>query len=254
MLYNISMNTNKELNYRLYLQREEAFIRTNVQSEFSRYHDIKNGDIEKVKENIAYIQSNFFNGKGTLSEDPLKNCLYHFIVSAGIIARVCIDAGLSHDESYTLSDIYIQKADRCKTPSAIVSLLCDMHLDYATRMHNLKKNLAISPHIRRAIDYIYDHLNEALTLAALASYVNLDPSYFSKLFFKETGCTTKKYILSAKITTAQNMLLYSNYSISSIALSLGFSSQSAFQTAFRRITGQTPRMYRKEHTYTSLLP
>ena len=105
------MNTNKELNYRMYLQREEEFIRTDLKSEFSRYDDIKNGDVKKVKENFDEIKKNYYKGKGVLSDNPLRNNIYHLVVSAGIIARVCVDAGLPHDESYTLSDLYIRKAD-----------------------------------------------------------------------------------------------------------------------------------------------
>ncbi len=40
------------------------------------------------------------------------------------------------------------------------------------------------------------------------------------------------------------MLAHSDYSILDIALSLGFSSQSAFTTAFRKLTSMTPKKYR----------
>ena len=40
------MDTNKELNYRLFVQIEEDFQRTEISSEFARYDDIKNGDVD----------------------------------------------------------------------------------------------------------------------------------------------------------------------------------------------------------------
>ena len=82
------MNTNKELNYRMYLQREEEFIRTDLKSEFSRYDDIKNGDVKKVKENFDEIKKNYYKGKGVLSDNPLRNNIYHLVIYAEIIARV----------------------------------------------------------------------------------------------------------------------------------------------------------------------
>lgn len=249
----IDMNTNKELNYRLYIQKKECFTRSNIKSEFSRYNDIKDGNVEKVKENIKSIKKNFYQGKGTLSEDPIKNNMYHFVVSAGIIARICIDAGLNHDESYTLSDIYIIKADRCRHPEEIIDLLCEMQLDYANRMKNLKKDTAYSVHIRNSIDYIYEHLHEPLTMEQLAKAEGLHPSYYSKLFVKETGLTAKAYILRTKIYTSQNMILYSEHSLSDIALSLGFSSQSAFTAAFKKCTGCTPSEYRNKKNYTEII-
>lgn len=247
------MNTNKELNYRIYIQNEDSFRRTNIKSEFSRYNDIKYGNIEKVKNNIILIKKNYYKGKGTLSNDPLRNTIYHFVVSAGIIARVCIDAGMPHDESYTLSDIYIRRADKLKEAYEVIDLLCEMQLDYAKRMRDLKKENAISIHIRNAIDYINEHLHEPLTMQQLAKNAKLDPSYFSKLFAKETGITVKKYILNSKLKTAENMLLYSEHSLADIALALGFSSQSAFTTAFKNYIGTTPGEYKKHGDFKNII-
>jgi AraC-like DNA-binding protein len=87
----------------------------------------------------------------------------------------------------------------------------------------------------------------------LAHNENLNPSYFSKLFSKEIGTSVKAYILNLKIETAKNMLRKSDYSISDIGLSLGFSSQSAFTAAFKKLTGETPARFRKYYNYTSSL-
>ena len=83
----------------------------------------------------------------------------------------------------------------------------------------------------------------------LAENENLNPSYFSKLFSQEMGTPVKAYILSVKIDTAKNMLEKSDYSVSEIAFSLGFSSQSAFTAAFKKLTGETPARYRKHNDY-----
>lgn len=246
------MDTNKELNYRLHLHREEDFLRTDIRSEFSRYDDIKNGDYKKVQENLEYIKNNYYVGKGALSDDPVRNVMYHFVVSAGIIARVCIDAGLPHDESYTLSDIYIRRADKCTEPQQIINLLCEMQLDYAKRMSETQKQNSISKHIRRSIEYIHDHLNLPLTMADVAASENLDPSYFSRLFSKEMNYTVKAYILNTKVKTAQNILVNTDYPISEIALSLGFSSQSAFCSAFKKATAYTPLNYRNKFSNSPL--
>ena len=247
------MNTNKELNYRMYLQREEEFIRTDIKSEFSRYDDIKNGNVKKVKENFKEIKANYYEGKGVLSDNPLRNNIYHLVVSAGIIARVCVDAGLPHDESYTLSDIYIRKADNAKTPEEVIDLIGELQLDYATRMNNLKKTNTISRYVSESIDYIYDHLHEPLTMELLAKNAGLNPSYFSKLFSKETGTTVKEYIAKAKVNTAKNILTDSDFALSDIALSLGFSSQSAFTSVFKKYTGTTPLKYKNSVNYKNIL-
>ncbi len=243
------LDAKKELIYRLYIQREEEFVRTDIRQEYSRYEDIRNGDVEKVKANFEEIKKDFFKGKGVLSKDPLRNCIYHLVVSVGVISRICINSGLPHDEAYTISDIYIQAADESKSVEQVIDLIGAAQLDFAEHMRELKKNDRYSAYVRHAIDYIYDHLHEPLTMESLAQNESLNPSYFSKLFAAETGTTVKAYILSVKINTAKNMLEKTDYSIADISYSLGFSSQSAFTAAYKKLTGETPAKYRKSLMY-----
>ncbi len=247
------MNTNRELNYRLFVQIEENFQRTEIGSEFARYDDIKNGDVEKVRENFEEIRLHYYDGKGTLSDNLLRNNQYHFVIGAGIIARICIDGGMKHNIAYTLSDIYIRRCDKCREPEELIELTGAMMLDFAERMAEIRKENSASLHVRRTIDYIYRSLGGKLTLQMAAEHEHLHPSYLSKLFSREMGMPIKAYILQAKITTAQNILTFSDFSIAEIADSLGFSSQSAFTAAFRRITGMTPFRYRNRYSEEHVL-
>lgn len=247
------MNTNRELNYRLFVQLEEDFQRTEIQSEFSRYDDIRNGSVEKVRANFEDIRTHYYEGKGVLSDNLLRNTQYHFAIGTGIIARVCIDGGMSHNVAYTLADIYMRRCDRCTEPEAVIDLTGEMMVDYAERMREIHMAGSVSLHVRRTVDYIYNHLGEHLTLEMAAAHENLNPSYLSRLFAAEMHITVKAYILKAKITTAQNILVFSDFPISEIAVSLGFSSQSAFSAAFRRINGMTPMQYRNRYRVESSL-
>lgn len=238
------MNTNRDLNYRLYLQREEGFQRVPFSREFEKYRVISSGDVEKVKENFIDIKKNYFKGKGKLSEDPVKNVRYHFIIAVALTSRVCVENGMSHDLAYTLSDIYIQRADTCNDIETMIDMIEEMQVDYATRMRELKKENVISVHIRKCIDYIYDHLAEKLTVESVAAYLQIHPTYLSKLFSKEVGMPFKEFIIQARVNAAKNMLVYSDFSYMEIALSLGFCSQSAFIRTFGKLTGMTPGKYR----------
>lgn len=100
-----------------------------------------------------------------------------------------------------------------------------MQLYFAKRMRELKKENVISIHVRKCIDYIYEHLHEDLSLNVLSDYTGLNPSYLSKLFLKEKGVSLKDFVTSAKINTAENLLKYSDFSSLDISLALGYSSQ-----------------------------
>ena len=101
--------------------------------------------------------------------------------------------------------------------------------------------------MRRCIDYIYDHLHDELTLSVLSEYVGLNQSYLSKLFSKETGMSIKAFVIREKVRTAENLLKNSDFSCLDISLALGFSSQSAFISTFKKQIGMTPKKYRESH-------
>lgn len=241
------MNTNRDLNYRLFIQKNDGFTRTPFKAEIEKYMTICSGDIEQVKRNFAVIKKNFLAGKGKLSDDPVRNVRYHFVVSAALTSRICVEGGLGHDTAYTLSDIYIQRADKCRTCEEIIDLLEEMQLDFAGRMHALKKENVVSLHIRKCIDYIYENLDSELSVKVLADVTGLNPTYLSKLFQKEKGMSIKEFVTRAKITTAENLLKFSDFSYLDISLALGFSSQSAFISVFRKINGMTPKQYREQY-------
>lgn len=241
------MNTNRDLNYRLYIQRLNGFTRTSYQNELEKYMVIQSGDVETAKKNFSKIRPQFLSGKGKLSDNPVNNVRYHFIVSAAMTSRVCVDGGMNHDFAYTLSDIYIQMADKCTSCDELIDLFEEMQIDFAKRMREVKKGKAVSYHVRRCIDYIYENLHERLRVCTLAEYTGLNPAYLSKLFLKEAGVGIKDFITTAKLETAENMLKFSDFSYLDIALSLGFSSQSFFITRFKEKNGITPKQYRENY-------
>lgn len=241
------MNTNKELNYRLFLQHENNFTRSSYKNEIFVYSAVQSGDVETVKRSFEEIRPHFMDGKGKLSDDPVRNLIYHLIVCAALISRFCIEGGMSQDESYTLADIYIQKADKCNDYEKLLDIFEQMQIDYTTRMSQIKKNNIVSIHIRKCMDYIYSHLDEKITVGSLADYLKLNPNYLSKLFQKETGMNISEFIMKAKISTAENMLKYSDFSYLDISLALGFSTQSYFISSFKKIAGMTPKEYREKN-------
>ncbi len=241
------MKTDRELNYRLYVQRNDGFQRNPFEREMGYYRAVQNGDIDEIERRFADIKDRFFEDKGILSKNPLRNAMYHFVTSVALVSRYCIEGGLEHGTAYTLADIYIQKADSMQEVNDVVLLFREMQIDYATRMRSLRKNDVVSLHIRRCIDYIYEHLQEKITVEMLAEQVGLNPSYLSKLFASEKGVGVHEFITQVRIQTAENLLRNTNFSNAEIALALGFSSQSAFISVFRKHHDMTPKKYRELH-------
>lgn len=238
------MNTEQDLNYRLFLHQEEGFVRTTFDSEFEKYQDIRRGNITRVKENFAARRANFEEGKGQLSPNPIRNLKYHLIISTAITARICVQGGMNHDVAYTLSDIYIQRADATNDYNELMNLYETMQLDFALRMSVSAEPSNLSPQIKKCVNYIYDHLHEKITIDTLAKLVNRDPTYLSKLFHKEVHHPIHSFVLNARIMVAKNILKDSDFSYADIANALNFCSQSAFISVFKKHVGMTPKEFR----------
>ena len=98
--------------------------------------------------------------------------------------------------------------------------------------------------LQQAIDYIHTHLDRDLSLAELASVINISPTYFANLFKQATGISPYQYVIRQRVERAKVMLSKTNLAIADIALQVGFSSQSHLTQHFKRITGMTPKQVR----------
>lgn len=235
----------QDLFYREFIQREEDFLRAPYNPEMEFYSAIQNGDIDTVTKLCEEQPFMDKPGLGTLSKDKLRNLKYHFVVTTALVARFCINGGMPYTEAYTISDMYIQKADLCTSTAQLSNLHPIMCLDYTKKMKSLIKDRTISKHIVKTVDYIYNNLHTRIKVEDLAEYTGVNPTYLSKLFAQEMGCSISYYICEKKIETAKRMLIYSDYSTAQIASTLAFSSQSYFTDVFKKKTGKTPSEYRK---------
>ena len=95
------------------------------------------------------------------------------------------------------------------------------------------------------IDYIQTYLELNLGIGELADLSGLSPFYFSRLFKESTGVTPYQYISRQRMERAKRLLQNTDVAIADIALRCGFSSQSSFSTAFRKVVGVTPKVYRQ---------
>ena len=79
----------------------------------------------------------------------------------------------------------------------------------------------------------------------MANLCHLSPSYFSRLFNRETGETFVNYTNRLKIQLAKEQLRETSKSITQISGELGYLNVSNFIAVFKRIEGVTPSLYRQ---------
>jgi AraC family transcriptional regulator len=99
----------------------------------------------------------------------------------------------------------------------------------------------------RVREMLHDESTSRLTLAELARRAGRHPVQVCRQFHRRFLCTIGEYVRRLRVGRAQSLLTSSELGLAEIALACGFSDQSHFTRAFRRIAGIPPRQYRKQN-------
>ena len=96
-------------------------------------------------------------------------------------------------------------------------------------------------YIRKARSYIEENYSdETLSRNDVAQFIGMEPSYFGKIFKKETGKNFTDYLIHFRIEKAKELLLHTSKNISEIAFEVGFNSQSYFGYLFKKNENKSP--------------
>jgi AraC family transcriptional regulator len=98
--------------------------------------------------------------------------------------------------------------------------------------------------LMRVRDYIEANVGCDISLSDLAAVAGMPIDSFARRFKATMGLAPYAYVVERRMQRAEALLGTTDTEIGTIALALGFSSQSHFTTTFRRLRGVTPRTYR----------
>jgi AraC-like DNA-binding protein len=94
---------------------------------------------------------------------------------------------------------------------------------------------------------IQDQIDTAVTLKELSKELDINPAYLSREFSRHfDNLSFGEYIRKQRIEKAIGFLTTSSYSLTKIAYLTGFSDQSHFTRIFKKHTGKSPSVYRKQ--------
>ncbi|MBD1551436.1 AraC family transcriptional regulator [Pseudomonas typographi] len=101
------------------------------------------------------------------------------------------------------------------------------------------------PKVAAALQAMHADVARHWTLATLARHVGMSRSAFVQRFCERVGVAPGTYLVNWRIALAKDTLINSKRSIADIAQWVGYLSDSAFSTAFRRTVGCSPRQFRE---------
>lgn len=95
--------------------------------------------------------------------------------------------------------------------------------------------------------YVQAHLGGSLGVDQLARQAGLSTSYFCRAFKRSFGVSPHAYIMRQRFEHARRLMLGSAQSLSDIALACGLFDQAHLCNLFRRMVGQSPNRWRRQH-------
>lgn len=99
--------------------------------------------------------------------------------------------------------------------------------------------------VARAITYIRAHYKEQPSLATIAQAVNLSPHHLQRTFTEWAGISPKKFSQYLSLDHAKRVMVYSDASVETAALSSGLSGSGRLHDLFVNIEAMTPGQFKR---------
>ncbi len=108
--------------------------------------------------------------------------------------------------------------------------------------------------IRELHNWLLDHLDEDLSVPALADRASMSPRNFARVFARETGLTPGAYVEALRVERARTLLETTELQVEGIARRCGFGTPETLRRAFARRVRVSPRDYRDRFAYADVIP
>lgn len=173
-------------------------------------------------DNFRYAQQSMFYG---VKYYLLKPCSYEELKKAVETTIVEWDGEVSRLQ------------EKMTVPSCYVRRMAELSASDKKEYHES---------VKWALGYIERHISEKLNMAFLANKRNLNYSYFSQLFKKETGYTFSDYVNMRRMEIAGKRIL-EGASTEEISEAVGFENVKSFFRAFKSYYKMSPSAWKKQN-------
>lgn len=181
--------------------------------------------------------------------DPLRN-IKNYTIVLNTLLRKAAEVGSVHPLHIdNLSSLYARKIEDLPSVEAGYALQKDMVSKYCrlVKNHSMKKYSLL---VQKVLTHIDLDLTADLSLKSQAELLNINASYLSTLFKKETGKTLTDYVNERRVRYACTLLQNTNLQIQTIAQQCGILDLNYFTKTFKKYMSMTPKEYRESIPHT----
>lgn len=204
---------------------------------------ITQGNYHKAKLLIPKFENFKFEQRNS---DPVRD-LKNYCIIINTLFRKSVERGGVHPIYIdSVSAEFAKKIELRSRLEDIQKLVIEMVKVYCqlVNKHSVKN---FSPTVQKVIVMIDSNIASDLSLSELATSLNINPSYLSTVFKKETGKTVTAYVNERRIELAQELLKTTSLQIQTIAQYCGIIDVHYFTRLFKKQTGLSPKQYREEN-------
>ena len=216
-------------------------IEKRYQIEHNLIQAVSNGQLHKAELYFAKLSSGQYEQRSSNQLRDLKN---YAIVLNTLLRKAAESAAVHPIHINNISSLYARKIEVLSSQTACMSTLKEMVRKYCmlVKNHSLK---GYSLLVRKVITEIDYDLTADLSLKTQAKLLNVNSSYLSTLFKKETGLTLTEYVNKKRIKHALLLLNSTDMQIQMIAQYCGIQDVNYFTKTFKKMVGKTPKEYRE---------
>ena len=92
-----------------------------------------------------------------------------------------------------------------------------------------------------------------MTIRELTEKFAISETHLQRIFRSVYGMPVISFIRAQKMQCAAQVLIHTTRSIDDIADEFGYVNESKFSAVFKKVMGDTPSIYRKEHSKVKIL-
>lgn len=205
---------------------------------------MKNGLVELLPTVLQQFSTLSVNTGDGLHNDPLENNRLLTIGELFSAYSVAMDEGVSLPTIDNLKHYYYNKITLARYPNEFHRINVDILFEFTKTIRDHRSYSTENATINRVIRYIQNNISSKLLVDDIAKALHVSSNYIFTRFKSEMNMTVNDFITQEKVRKAEYYLIFTDKSLIEISEYLGFSSQSYFQTVFKKIKGMTPSKFR----------
>ncbi len=234
-------------------EKEEAMLEMRINEEEAYHHTyqeeqfvmdcIREGNVRDIENRLEVLMGM----AGILSAKEQNHQRNLAIVAVAIYTRAAIDGGVSPARAYRLSDLYINRIDRCTSIEGFVEYTRSAAMEFTRMVEQARSKKGDSNYTEQCKDYIFHNYHHKIHLEDVARAMGISHGHLSRVFQRDEGMSIQDYIQRFRVERAANLLKYSEAGFAAISEYVGFSSQSHLGSVFKKYMGMTPKEYRERY-------